>query len=259
MKEIQLTLPSTWNELSQTQLENIAFQIECYHFEIRDNQGAELEIRTRLYIAAAKELLRGNTFKNIKTALQEIPPAEYSAFTKFIFDKNQRTVFRETLKIKGTSFYGPAKRLRNVTIGEFSFADALYYNWKQTFNTGYLNALCATLYRKTDATATEIDKRKPFNKLLVDDTIKTFETVEYKTKLAIAYTYEGCRNNFIDTYKNIFPKREHNQPTLKSKYTPFGEIILDKIKGDPSKLKTTQNLLTSDFLAIYDKDIRDLK
>ena len=47
------------------QLENIAFQIECYHFEIRDNKEAELETRTRLYISVAKEFLRGNYFSSI--------------------------------------------------------------------------------------------------------------------------------------------------------------------------------------------------
>lgn len=259
MKEIQLTLPTSWNELSKKQLENIAFQIECYHFEIRDNKEAELETRTRLYISVAKEFLRGNKYQHIRIALKEIQPKEYAELTKFIFEKNSRTVFEENLKIKNTIYYGPAARLRNITIGEFSLSDSLFYKWKQSFNVGYLNALCATLYRVTDNTATEVDTRQNFNKLLVDNNAKNFVNVNYKTKLAIAYTYEGCRNNFIDTYKNIFPKREITQPTLSSKYTPFGEIILDKIKGDPSKLKTTQNLLATDFLAIYDKDIRDLK
>ena len=259
METIHLTLPTSWNELSEKQFKNIVFQIECYHFTVKENQKAELETRTRLYISVAKEFLRGNTYKAIKTALAEIPPEEYQTYTKFIFSKNQRTIFATSLKIKGFTFYGPAQRLRNVTIGEFSLADSLYYNWRKTTNVNYLNALCATLYRQKDKTSSETDKRKAFNKLLVDTDAVLFKDVNYKTKLAIAYTYEGCRNYFIDTYKNIFPKKQHNQQTLNNKYTPFGEIILDKIKGDPSKLKTTQNLLTSDFLAIYDKDIRDLK
>lgn len=259
MKNIHLTLPTNWNELSRKQLENIAFQIECYHFEVRDNKEAELEIRTRLYISVAKELLRGNSFKAVRTALTEILPSEYAAHSKFIFDKNTRTKFAETIKIKGATFYGPAVRLRNVTIGEFSFADSLYYNWKQTFNVAYLNTLCATLYRTSISDENPTDKRKPFNKLLVDADAKHFANLNYKTKLAIAYTYEGCRSYFTETYKNIFPKREVKQETLNSKYIPFGEIIIDKIKGDPSKLKTSQDLLATDFLSIYDKDIRDLK
>ena len=259
MKEIHLILPTSWNELSKKQLENICFQLECYHFEIKDNQESELEIRTRLYFAIAKEFLRNNSWKNIRYALSEIQPKEYAVLTKFIFEKNTRTKFDASLKIKGVNYYGPDLRLRNVTIGEFSFEDSLYYNWKHSFNILYLNALCATLFRIKSNSIKETDKRQRFNKLLVDTNAKHFVNVPYKTKLAIAYTYEGCRNNFIDTYKNIFPKKEVNQPTLKSKYTPFGEIILDKIKGDPSKLITTQNLLATDFLAIYDKDIRDLK
>jgi hypothetical protein len=259
MKEIQLTLPTSWNELSKKQLENICFQIECYHFEVKDSKEVEKETSMRLYISTAKEFLRGNTFANIKYALQEIQPKAYKEFTEFIFKKNTRTIFQESIKINGAFYYGPALRLRNVTIGELSLADSLYYNWKHSFNLAYLNALCATLYRKTDKSAIETDKRKVFDKLLVDTNTEAFVNLSYKTKLAIAYTYEGCRNNFIDTYKNIFPKKEATQQTLKNKYTPFGEIIIDKIKADPSKLKTTQNLLATDFLAIYDKDIRDLK
>lgn len=259
MEDIKLTLPTSWNELSKKQLENIAFQIECYHYAVRDNKETELEIRTRLYITVSKEFLRGNSWQNIRIALKEIQPKGYTVLTSFIYKKNTRTLFEEKLKINGVIYYGPSVRLRNVTIGEFSFADALYYNWKHSFNITYLNALCATLFRVKGKSLEETDKRQRFNKLLVDTNAKAFENVSYKTKLAIAYTYEGCRNHFIDTYKNIFPKQETNQPTLKSKYTPFGEIILDKIKGDPSKLKTTQNLLATDFLAIYDKDIRDLK
>tara|TARA_R110002096_G_C14661308_1_gene728007 strand:+ start:10978 stop:11754 length:777 start_codon:yes stop_codon:yes gene_type:complete len=257
--DIHINIPTTWNDLSETQLKNIVFQIECYHFEIRENADAELEIRTRLFIACAKELLRGNSYKNIKAALTEILPTQYGGYTTFLFEKNTRTIFTEKIKIKGIPFYGPDVRLRNITIGELSFADSLFYNWRTSHNTTYLNALCATLYRTTDANSTEIDKRKPFNKLLVDKTILDFSKVNYKTKLAIAYTYEGCRNHLMETYKNVFPKREHQQKTLSNKYVPFGEIIIDKIKGDPSKLKETQNLMATEFLSIYDKDIRDIK
>ena len=71
------------------------------------------------------------------------------------------------------------------------------------------------LYRKSRSTDTETDKRKTFNKLLVDANAETFKDVTYKTKLAIAYAYEGCRNHFIDTYKNIFPKKRSKTTNFK--------------------------------------------
>ena len=259
MRKINLKIATSWNELSNKQLENICFQIECYHFENKVSPEKEIENRTRLYVSVSKELLRGNPFKNIRLALKEIQPKAYADLTNFIFTKNTRTNFINKIKTNSTVFYSPAKRLRNVSIGEYSFADSLFYHWRQTNKIEYLNALIATLYREKDNTSSSIDERKEFNKLFVDDDSKKLKSISYKQKLSIAYTFEGCRNYFIDTYKNVFPKKEVNQPTLNSKYTPFGEIILDKIKGDPSKLKNTQKLLTSDFLAIYDKDIKDLK
>jgi len=261
---IHLTIPTTWNALSPLQLKNIAYQLEAYQEIIKDNAEAIEATSIKLFIQVSKELLRGNTQRNIAVALKEIHPKTYAPLSKFIYGKVERTRFLPTVKIKGTTYHSPDIRLRNSTIAEFSFADALFYKWRQTQDIIWLNVLCAALYREAAEKATDIDVRKPFVKQAVDKRADAFENVSIKTKLAIAYTYEGCRNHIAATFPNVFPKpivteETKKQPAVKQKYVSFGEIILDKIEGDPSKLEITNNVLTYDFLSIYEKDIKDMR
>jgi len=260
---INLTIPTTWNELSFTQLKNIVHQLEAYQEVIKDNTYTLEEASEKLYIQISKELLRGNTQHNIKKALEELHPEAYAPLSKFIYKKVERTRFILSVKIGKEKFFGPDIRLRNTVIAEFSFADVAFYKWRQTNNNLWLSVLCATLYRERATEPTEIDKRTPFQKLAVDNRADKFQKLDFKTKLAIAYTYEGSRNHIGATFKNVFPvpietEETKNQPPKKQTYVSFGEIINYKIEGDPSKLAITNNVLTYDFLSIYDKEIANM-
>lgn len=258
---ININIPQSWNDLSETQFKNIAYQLECHQTLIKDTPQAFQEYDTALYLQLCKELLRHNGWKNIRIALSEIQPKAYQAFCKFIFGGIARTKFTPQIKIKKTVYHAPGMRLRNSTIAEFAFVDSVYYKWRQTHEVIWLNVLCATLYREAATNPSDIDHRKPFIKQAVDKRADAFSDVDYQTKLAIAYAYEGCRNHVAKTYPLIFPKpikTEDSAPIKKTKYVSFGEIILDKIEGDPSKLHITNNVMLYDFLSIYNNDIKKL-
>lgn len=260
---IQLTVPTTWNQLSKKQLENICYQLEAYHQLVKDSPESINLNATKLYLQIAKELIRENPYQDVRKALNEIQPKAYVEHSKFIYTKVERTRFIPVIKVNKQAYYGPDIRMRNSTIAEFAFADVAFYKWKQTNQLIWLSVLVAALYREPATEPTEIDKRKPFLKQAVDLRADKLQKLSYKTKLAIAYTYEGCRNHIAKSYPRIFPapivtEETKNQPPKKQKYVGFGEIILDKIEGDPSKLTATNAVLTYDFLSIYDKDIKDL-
>lgn len=259
--DVFLKIPTTWNQLSHQQFSNIVVQLESYHEIIKADAKAVEECSTKLYLQLAKELLRHNKISAIKTALKEIQPKAFKELTQFIYKKTERTKFKEILKIKGTAYYAPAIRLRNCTIAEFSFADAAFYKWRHTNQPIWLNVLCACLYREAAPTPTDIDLRKPFLKQAVDARADIFEHVNYKTKLAIAYTYEGSRNHISSTFPRTFPKPVvvEGETPIPQKYVSFGEIILDKIKGDPAKLAITNNVFVYDFLSIIENDIKNFK
>lgn len=262
--EVLLNIPETWNQLSATQFKNIVYQLECFQSLVKDSPETTNENATKLYLQVCKELLRHNSAKAIKTALEEIQPKAFAQITKFIYKSVERTKFTPSFKINKITYHAPATRLRNSTIAEFAYVDAVFYKWRQTHNPIWLNVLCAALYREASPTPTDIDQRKPFIKQAVDARADALSKLSYQNKISIAYTYEGCRNHIANTYPLIFPKPikvEGEQTTpkpKKQKYVSFGEIILDKIEGDPSKLHVTNNVMLYDFLAIYNNDIKKL-
>lgn len=258
--KVHLTLPKSWNDLSDTQLKNIAYQLECFHMLIKDTPETLTKHTTALFFQISKELLRHNNWRDIRVALKEIQPQAFRELTKFVYTGVGRTKFISQVKVKGVTYHAPATRLRNTTIAEFAFADVAFYKWRKTQNNIWLSVLCATLYREASIRCSEIDKRKPFIKLAVDKRADAFQTIDIQTKLAIAYSYEGCRNHIAKSFPLIFPKPiiTEDAAPKKQKYVSFSEIVLDKIQGDPSKLEATNNTLTYDFLSIYSNDIKKL-
>lgn len=260
---VNINIPTTWNALSQQQFNNIVYQLECYQIIIKDTPQAIAKATTQLYMQLCKELLRHNNWKAIRWALREVQPKAFKPHTQFLYNGVERTSFQPTIKIKATTYHAPAIRMRNSTIAEFAYVDSAYYKWRTTMQPIWLNVLCAALYREADPQPNDIDIRKPFIKQAVDARADIFETLDYQTKLAIAYTYEGCRNHIANTFPLIFPKPikvegEEHKPK-KQKYVSFGEIIIDKIEGDPSKLHITNSVMLYDFLSIYNQDIKNMR
>lgn len=260
--DVKLTIPQKWNDLSDIQLQNIAEQLHAYQHIIKDSPDTIKETATRLYYQLAKELLRHNGWKAIRIALREIRPKAFLAFSEFIYTKNDRTKFIKTVTIAGQVYHAPGQRLRNISIGEFSYIDAAYYRWQQDKKPIWLSVLCAAMYREASPEPNDIDIRKPFIKQAVDSRADVFQALPFKTKLAIASTYEGCRNHIADTFPLIFPKPiviEGEAKPKPKKYISFGEIVLDKIQGDPSKLTETNSVMMYDFLNIITNDLKKQK
>ncbi|MGB5821462.1 MAG: hypothetical protein WBG90_18410 [Saonia sp.] len=259
---IKLSIPQTWNDLTEMQLQNVVYQFHCYQEIIKDSPDAAADTATKLYFQVSKELLRGNKWKAIRTALREIRPKAFVPFTKFLYGTVARTKFIPSVKVNGTVFHAPGQRMRNCNVGEFSYVDAVFYRWRKSKEDIWLDVLCAALYREAAEKPTDIDLRKPFVKQAVDYRADIFGSLPLKTKLAIAYTYEGTRNHIAETFPLIFPKpiKVEGQVTPKQqKYISFGEIILDKIEGDPSKLERSNNVNMYDFLNIVNTDMKNLR
>ncbi len=259
---INITTPTTWNELSPKQLGNICVALHINHLEVKDlEEGDErnLAANTKMYYYVAKEMIRGNNWLKRFLALKNIPVRHYIPLTKFIFAKRDRTKFIPSVKIKRTVYHAPHFRLKNSTMGEFAFADMVYYQWMETNNEVFLSLLCASLYRPASQNPTDIDIRKPFDKLLAENHADAWQTVPMSVRLAIACTFEGCRNHIVSIYPHIFPKSTPNKnKKWKPRYVPFGELISAKIDYDPSKLATVQNLMVNEFFSIYERELIEI-
>ena len=265
---VNIKIPTSWNQLTSKQLMEAAYNLEYYHSKpgvLRDLP----EFRQRLYYQLIKVLLRSNNFIKTYIAIKQIPPTAYAEHVKFIFGDVTRTLFLPPFKIKGTTFYPPGDRLKNISIQEFSLADSLYYNFRKTNDVRYLNNLCATLYRRrslSGAEGNEIDSRQPFNKILIEKDVHFFSKINHKKKLAILYTYLGCRNNIVAMHPHIFPTPQKmvdadGNPIQQkeSAYVPFVQLLQHKVGFDPSKLAATYKLNVYEFFNNYETELVEIK
>ena len=257
--ETHITMPETWNALSQKQAKNVCYTLYCAQRSIINVPDQTLSIQAACYINCIKELLRENSFKALRIVLREVALKAYKPFVEFLFSEVKLQVFPETFKFTKT-LYAPAFRLRNLSIEEFSFADSLYFRFKSTNDIKYLNLLCSTLYREAPKTPNTIDKRVPYNRLLAEANYQYFANLPIKEKIVVAFAYEGSRNHLVSLYPNVFPKSTTKQtPKNKAKYVPFGELIAAKINYDPSKLPVTNLTNCYSFFSVYENELRQLK
>ncbi|MCC4228369.1 hypothetical protein [Zunongwangia profunda] len=257
--KVNVKLPKSWNELSEKQLGKIAVAIEYFRKYYELYPKGSTKAINRLYSRICNILLTSNNFLVQYIALVQIPPEEYADHVVFINTENTRTVFPGAFKLKKEILHPPANRIQNLSMEEFSFVDALFFNWRSKNDSRYLDLICATLYRPGGSSNDDYDIRRPFNKVILEKSIKNWIKVPAEKKLAIAYTFEGCRNQMVKLYPNIFPKppKETKKTKIqqKPKYTPFGQLLNFKINFDPSKLEQTERMNMHKFLSTYENEL----
>ncbi len=261
-----IKLARTWDELTEIQLQEIAAALE--HFQkFKDCHPVDFlpAIFSRLYVSLVKNLLRTNNPVKTYIALKQLPPDEYQENVQFLLKGNQRTVFPKAIRaacLKKTIFHPPGPRLNNIVVKEFSFADAMFYRWRELQDDRYLDLLCAVLYREAGGEK-ETDIRKEFQNELVDKNLHLWKKVRRKRKLAIAYAYEGSRNYMAGRHLNVFPpapkpsEEEKLKPRPKAKYVPFGKLISAKAEYKPHQLAAVENLNLYKFLGLFDNELSE--
>lgn len=257
MTDVNIHIAQNWNELTTKQIKNICYTLHCAQRSIVNLPEQKAVIQTAAYLNCIKELLRGNSFKNLKAALKELRIEAYQPFVKFLFEDVKLHQFPDHFKFK-TTLYGPAFRLRNLTIEEFSFTDSLYFRFKLKNDVKYLNLLCSVLYRQKSIEPNPEDQRIPYSRLTAETNFADFEALPLKEKLPVLFAFEGSRNHLVSLYPNVFPKLKPN-PNAKPKYTPFGELISAKIEYDPSKLKSANSTNAYTFFSVYENELKQIK
>lgn len=257
--DIKINIPTTWNELSLNQAKNISYILYCNQRATINLPDQAMATQTVAYINCIKELLRENKFKALRIALMEITVKAYRPYVEFLFKQVNLQEFPEKFQ-KNKTLYGPAFRLRNLTIEEFSFADSLYFRWKTTNQEKYLNLLCSVLYRETANLPSKTDKREAYNRLLAEQNYQYFADMPKKEKIVVSFAFEGSRNHLVSLYPNVFPKQKAQANSNDSqKYTPFGELIASKINYDQSKLEVTNRTNIYSFFSVYENELKQLK
>lgn len=246
MKAIKITLPKSWNELTNRQLERLALLFSTTKPSAKFDIAVLfilLDIKWWQYIEKAK----------VRIVLWNVPMSELRKNYEFIYCKNDRTIFLPFLKIKTyslkhTTFFAPQDRLANLTCDEFAVADDLHIKWRETKKVEYLHYLTAVLYTRTK-------KRPDFDKNELHENAKPFSKVPIEKLLAIEIAYFGCKNNIVKRFPKAFPKANAEASGTKNKKYGFGKVILSMAKGDLSKLETIKKVNIFAFLEQFEEDL----
>lgn len=263
---IDFTPPKKWDDLTEWQSDRIGDLL------FRNEQQEKKLFKYALVFIV---FLPKPSFINVLKAIilfVNIPLDELVEYTDFIFDNKQyMTRFRPCFKVRTGCFkkiklYGPSSRLANISIQELSYADTFFFNWITLNQDIELHRLCAVLYRPSDASATEVDKRKKFNKLLLADNARLTDKIPLHQKYMIALAYQGTRQLLGERHPIIFPKSKEKSTVEHKKrksYSPFTNIInsmvLDEVQPFGA-LEATEAANAHQFLEIYaERLLRDSK
>lgn len=239
---ININIPTTWNDLSDRQLKKLA---SIFHSE-------KSKIQDVLVFFTLLNLRWWQFRKAFKVSkiLKNVGLSELKTHYSFLYEKQERTKFIGSVKIKNKQLFAPNERITNLNVDEFAHAEDLFLGWHKTKNIEYLQYLTAVLYREKD----ENQKRLLFDKTELEERAKALSKTDKKILLATAITYQGCREYLYTQFPVVFPKTNKKQKPPNS--SGFGKLILHLSGakfGSHNETKTT-NVYT--FLSEFEEQLK---
>ena len=142
------------------------------------------------------------------------------------------------LKYNRLKLCGPENGFRNMTAGEFLFADTYYFTYLRDNNAEILDKFIATIFRKKAGIFTKViyrilkrrkfaDNRIEFDENLINARAKLIENIVFKIKQAILFNYGAVRKDMTKKFKYLFPippDPEKNKKTKTKIVIPNWEI-----------------------------------
>ena len=184
--------PTTWDELTGAQLVAILDTL-------RKDWPAD---RQRLQLL--KILTGMSAWRFWTTDVMQMD--EFFYLQQFLEEQNALT---KNLIPSYEGYYGPADNFGNLVVSEYIFTESHYTLYREHDSLTDLNCLIAVMYRPGKRSYDfrlnpEGDTRVPFNDNLVGYHAQYIQKWPMSIKLAILHWYEGCRNNLINQYPDIF-------------------------------------------------------
>ncbi len=242
-KKININIPTSWNELSTDQYLKV---IRLIH-----STKKTMFILTRLFfILADVKWFQIKKRANVFLILSLVPMSELKKNFMFIFEKDNRTIFPETITINKIKYFAPANRIVNISVDEFSVAHDLYNKYIQTKNIEFLHYLAATLY------VTVKNPRPEFNKYLLEEKVKEFAKLSPTMLLSIHVAFSGSLQYLFEKFPVAFPQKQNTTKSSSRKYG-LGKVILQMAGGKFGNLTETKKTNIISFLEQFEEDLRN--
>jgi hypothetical protein len=230
-KTHHLQAPSSWNEVSFTQLRAWLVVLQ-----------SDLSDPDKLRLAVP-------VFFKMKARLLKLFPeslrVQMAAVLGFLSEDNRLDQWLAPKLKTGwfTTLYGPASKLSNLTAHEFfSYTELFYWQYKTTLDPGALHALIAVLYREKRVAGVNNDIRVPLTDAGVAKRVKLVAKLPDNVKLAVLFNYEGCRNFITMSHKKVFSGK--GGPSKKR-----GDVTRTVAGGKLGNLISTRGSNLFDFLS----------
>jgi hypothetical protein len=198
MKELQLTIPEGWHQLTEPQLEYLA--------NLLLNKVPEQELLIRCFNRfSGLCLVRENPviiqealcyfFRKKKCGEHFIPVDLFADMvSRLDWIIQDVKLFKNPEKIKG--YHACNHKLYGLTLEEYLIADQMYIAYAQTEKTEYLDKMVAIFYRLKN------DRWEEGKNL--HTWIRRFRNVPHKRKHIVFLWYTGVKAWIIETYPYIF-------------------------------------------------------
>lgn len=243
---MKITIATKWQELNKWQKRQIA---RLYlTTALPENEKTPLEL-VRILFQKGESLWAIYQFKKL---LSQVPFSRLEPYTHFLYSS---PALHQFPAIKGLD--KPADRLANLTMKQFSVADALFYRWREQKKDVFLRQLIASLY---------VLPGKSFNSLCLPKTAEITDKINPNDRYLIGLTYFSVREYIVQKYPIVFPKQKKNtqeqelQPTFKKKphYVPFSKVIASMAMDERQplgNLSQCHQTLLYDFLNMLEESI----
>ncbi len=232
-----ITVPTSWNELNEWQLHEIAHLLN--HADPKDFSETYVQMVLRCY-------QNSNSYSDVrqfKKIVNEVPISELEKHVTFLRDSMEFYKFPE---IDG--LIKPSDRIENITIRQFSTIDTFFHFWNNDRSEINLKRLVATLYRKNEK----------FDDLDLVEVSKITDKIPMKQMEAIALAFLFTRMYIEDRFPIVFPKasEDSEQDKLKpvfhkkeNKFVPFDKVIVGMAMDELQPLGKKQD---ADQVRVYE-------
>lgn len=184
-------------------------------------------------------------------------------FEDLILQRNYIPQIETSIRTWTKSIYiGYADRFRNVSFGEFIFADTYFILYQQTKNKTFLYKFIATLYRtRGKGFAREDwkgDYRKKFNEFNIDLDAQFLPCLDEDLLNAILYNYIGIRRWMGTKFPLVLPNDPGEKDAKKKKTRPqWQKLIRHFTGGDVTKENEIVVLPVSKIMAELNERIKE--
>ena len=254
--------PSSWDELTQDQLEVLA------KLQIQGCSRSELLTKLALFIVGMRlaykhqVIINGNYYYYVRhgiTKIYLISPEQLSFLADSlsflidgseIFPKLIRNPFKELHVKLFYRIFGPDDGLINITVDEFIQAEIERNIYEQTKNTLHFNRFLAILWRPTCIKHPDGDQRAPLKSDDIFKRAKKISSIAAHKKQVMLWFYLGCLNFLMTKFKDVFSSEEGELPSSSFLVDYFMKILTTLSKNDLSKVDNIRGKSLYDALYI---------